>query len=197
MYRINEIFYSVQGEGHWSGRPAVFIRFSGCNLWSGRESDRANAICRLCDTDFVDYTEMTARDIAQLVNAIAPDMDAMIVFTGGEPALQLDQDLVNSLAGRYIAVETNGTKPLQAEVNWICVSPKTPTVRVRGDELKLVYPQSAITPEMFDPEDYRHAWLSPMDGPDINTNTELAYDYCLAHPQWRLNTQMHKTIGVR
>ena len=200
MYRVNETFLSIQGEGYWSGRPAVFCRFSGCNLWSGREEDRAGAICTFCDTNFVDYEEYS---LNQLVNEITLQWPGggtpMVIFTGGEPLLQLDDPLVDTLRdqGWYTAVETNGTKPILGDVDWVCVSPKTRTVRVtEGDELKLVYPQR-VTPTMFAQLNFQHFWLSPMDGPNLVGNTAQAYRYCLDHPQWRLNTQLHKQIGVR
>lgn len=200
MYRVNEIFYSIQGEGYWSGRPAVFCRFSGCNLWSGREEVRAAAICTFCDTNFVDFEEYS---LGQLVTEITLRWPGggtpMVIFTGGEPTLQLDDPLVDTLRdqGWYTAVETNGTKPVVVDVDWVCVSPKTRTVRMtEGDELKLVYPQR-ITPTMFSQLNFQHFWLSPMDGPYLAENTAQAYRYCLEHPQWRLNTQLHKQIGVR
>lgn len=204
MYRINEIFYSVQGEGYWTGRPAVFVRFSGCNLWNGVEEDRAAAICTFCDTNFVDYTEMSVADIASAVTDLLPDnawdvRTPMVVFTGGEPMLQLDAELVRAMLAvpMYVAIETNGTKPIPFFVDWVCVSPKTPVIKTGGNELKLVYPQERITPDMFDTDCWEHTWLSPMDGPNLAGNTHAAFEYCLAHPEWRLNTQLHKTIGVR
>lgn len=203
-YNINEIFYSVQGEGYWAGRPAVFVRFSKCNLWSGDENDRASAICTFCDTDFVDYTAMTAEQVVDAASALLPHPagDPMVIFTGGEPLLQLDDDLASAFAGAgfYLALETNGTIPLHVGVDWVCVSPKTPTVRITtGHELKLVYPQQRITPEKFVDLNFKHFWLSPMnDGENLNAqHAELAYAYVLSHPQWRLNTQTHKVIGVR
>lgn len=203
-YRINDIFYSVQGEGHWSGRPAVFVRFSGCNLWNGVEQDRAAAICTFCDTNFVNYREMTATDIVSEVTDLLPDnawdvRTPMVVFTGGEPMLQLDADLVKAMLAipMYVAIETNGTKPIPFYVDWVCVSPKTPVIKTGGNELKLVYPQERITPDMFDTDCWDHTWLSPMDGPDLADNTRAAFEYCLAYPEWRLNTQLHKQIGVR
>lgn len=200
MYRVNEIFYSIQGEGHWTGRPAVFVRFSGCNLWNGVERDRTAAICTFCDTNFVDFEEYS---LSQLVNEITLRWPSgghpMVIFTGGEPMLQLDAELVSTLRkqGWYVAVETNGTKPIPFWVDWICVSPKTPTIRTDCDELKLVYPQHRIHPTMFQHIDASHFWLSPMDGPHLSENTAQAYRYCLDNPQWRLNIQTHKVIGVR
>jgi 7-carboxy-7-deazaguanine synthase (Cx14CxxC type) len=204
-YRINEIFYSIQGEGHWSGRPAVFLRFSGCNLWTGIEADRPTAICQFCDTTFTNYTEYrTTGEVVQAVTALLPDnawdkRTPMVVITGGEPMLQFDAALARALLSvpMYVAIETNGTKPIPFWVNWVCVSPKTPTIRVAGNELKLVYPQQRITPDLFDTAQFDHAWLSPMDGPNLAANTAAAFDYCLENPQWRLNTQTHKVIGVR
>lgn len=202
-YRINEIFYSIQGEGHWTGRPAVFCRFSQCNLWTGVEADRESAICNFCDTNFVDYKELSQ---AQLINEImqhwtdSDEGQPMVIFTGGEPLLQLTNSLVSSLQseGWYTAVETNGTLPLEVLVDWVSVSPKTRTIRIdQGDELKLVYPQKRIPPLLFANCKFDTFWLSPMDGPDLAENTQLALDYCLHHPQWRLNIQTHKVIGVR
>ena len=203
-YRINEIFYSIQGEGYWTGRPAVFVRFSGCNLWSGVEAERATSICTFCDTNFVDAEEMSAADVVSAVTDLLPDSawdirTPMVVFTGGEPMLQLDTELVRAMLAvpMYVAIETNGTKPIPFYVDWVCVSPKTPVIKTGGNELKLVYPQERITPDMFDTDCWDHTWLSPMDGPNLVENTAQAYRYCLDHPQWRLNTQLHKQIGVR
>jgi 7-carboxy-7-deazaguanine synthase len=188
-YKVRECFLTLQGEGFWTGRPAVFIRFSGCNLWSGHEKDRASAICNFCDTDFVEYTEYTASEIAQMADKLWVGDDAykMVVLTGGEPLLQADFQLRWELKYHnfYIAVET-------------CVSPKTPRIRIRdADELKLVYPQEKITPDMFNHMPFKNFWLSPMDGPNRAANTAKAVEYCLDHPQWRLNIQTHKTIGIR
>jgi 7-carboxy-7-deazaguanine synthase (Cx14CxxC type) len=204
-YRINEIFYSVQGEGRWTGRPAVFVRFSGCNLWSGAEQDRATAICKFCDTTFTDYTEYgSTGEVVQAVTALLPDSawdrrTPMVVITGGEPMLQFDADLARALLSvpMYVAIETNGTKPIPFHVDWVCVSPKTPLIKTGGNELKLVYPQQRITPEMFDTTPWDHTWLSPMDGPNLQQNTEAAFQYCLNNPEWSLNVQTHKVIGVR
>lgn len=204
-YRINEIFYSVQGEGHWTGRPAVFLRFAGCNLWNGIEDNRASAICQFCDTNFVKYTEYRSTgEVVQAVTALLPEnawdeRTPMVVITGGEPMLQFDKDLARALLSvpMYVAIETNGTKPIPFWVDWVCVSPKTPTIKTGGNELKLVYPQTRITPELFDTRQFDHCWLSPMYGPKTAENTAAAFDYCLANPQWRLNLQSHKVIGVR
>lgn len=209
MYLVNEIFYTLQGEGHWSGRPAVFCRFSKCNLWSGREADRSSAICTFCDTDFADYTTFHLDELAAVIEAhwpisepesVAGRAPRMVVFTGGEPLLQLDDAFIREMHRRhfYIAIETNGTKPVPDFIDWVCVSPKTPRIRIEaGDELKLVYPQQRITPEMFADHGFTHHWLSPMDGPNYAENLAAAIDYVKAHPQWRLNIQTHKKIGVR
>lgn len=200
MYRVNEIFYSIQGEGYWSGRPAVFCRFSGCNLWSGVEKDRATAICTFCDTDFTAFEEYSLDQLVTEITLRWPGGGTpMVIFTGGEPMLQLDADLTNTLReqGWYLAVETNGTKPITVTVDWVCVSPKTPLIRTDCDELKLVYPQAQITPEMFKKVDADYYWLSPMDGPDLAENTAQAFRYCLDNPEWRLNIQTHKVIGAR
>jgi 7-carboxy-7-deazaguanine synthase len=204
-YRITEIFYSVQGEGYWSGRPAVFVRFSGCNLWTGREADRARSICTFCDTDFTPGAEMTAEDILACATALWPGPEnssgePMVIFTGGEPLLQLDYLLADTFHGWYVAVETNGTVPITVPVDWVCVSPKTPTVRIQaGDELKLVYPQTRAQPDDFAGLEFTHRWISPRnDGDQLNRDhAQAAYSYVLNNPQWRLATQTHKVIGVR
>jgi 7-carboxy-7-deazaguanine synthase (Cx14CxxC type) len=203
-YLVNEVFLTIQGEGVHVGRTAVFCRFSRCNLWTGREADRHKAVCQFCDTDFTSYTEYT---LVELVDKISNSWnwgtgaEPMVVFTGGEPSLQLDETLLWWLhaEGFYIAIETNGTRALPVGIDWICVSPKTPKLNVyRGDELKLVYPQQGrMQPETYANHDFEHFWLSPMDGPDLADNTKLALEYVLTHPQWRLNTQVHKLIGVR
>lgn len=203
-YRVNEIFYTLQGEGHWTGRPAVFCRFSGCNLWSGREKDRGTAICKFCDTDFTAAADYELEDIVDAIEDAWPRPETyghrMVVFTGGEPALQLDWPLVYALhlLGYYVAVETNGTKALPPNVDWVCVSPKTRTLRVMaGDELKLVFPQDKLKPESFAGKAFTRFWLSPMDGPRLAENTAAAVDYVKKHPQWGLSIQTHKVIGVR
>lgn len=200
-YRVNEIFISAQGEGYWSGRTAVFCRFSGCNLWTGREQDRAKAICTFCDTNFVHFDEYSLEQLVSEITLLWPGGGTpMVIFTGGEPLLQLDNELVDYLKsmGWYVAIETNGTKALHVAADWVCVSPKTKTLRINaGDELKLVYPQERVQPMQFSKLRFDHFWLSPMDGPNLAENTVLTYRYCLEHPQWRLNTQLHKTIGVR
>jgi 7-carboxy-7-deazaguanine synthase len=207
VYAAKEIFYSLQGEGAQSGRPAVFLRFAGCNLWSGREADRAGAVCDFCDTDFVGtggpgggrFAGPAA--LAEAVGARWPGGGRpLVVATGGEPLLQLDAALVEALhaAGFEVAIETNGTVAAPPGVDWLCVSPKAGSALIltAGDELKLVYPQAAAPPERFSGLAFRHFFLSPMDGPALRTNTEAAAAYCLRHPQWRLTVQMHKLVGL-
>jgi len=208
-YSVKEIFYTLQGEGAQAGRPAVFCRFAGCNLWSGLERDRATAVCTFCDTDFVgtDGTGggkfKTAADLAAAVAALWPKGQGgqpYVVCTGGEPILQLDQPLVDALhaQGFEIAVETNGTLEPPAGIDWICVSPKADAAVMlnTGDELKLVFPQEKAMPDRFANLAFRHFFLQPMDGPDRIANTEAAIAYCLAHPQWRLSLQTHKITGI-
>lgn len=209
MYTVKEVFYTLQGEGAQTGRPAVFCRFSGCNLWSGREEDRATAACTFCDTDFVGVGAdggrfHTAGDLARAIRARWPDEAGgrrFVVCTGGEPLLQLDAAAVDALHGEgfEVAIETNGTRLPPAGVDWICVSPKggTETVLRRGNELKLVYPQADAPPERFDAWDFEHFFLQPMDGPHLEAHTRQALAYCLAHPRWRLSLQTHKLLGIR
>jgi 7-carboxy-7-deazaguanine synthase (Cx14CxxC type) len=212
MYLVKEIFYTLQGEGGQVGRPAVFCRFSRCNLWTGRESQRANAICQFCDTDFVGTDGPGGgrfKDAAALAQAVAeawggqPDSGAVpyVVCTGGEPLLQLDEAAIAALhsAGFAVAVETNGTQPDPGGLDWICVSPKAraPLVLDSGDELKLVYPQTGASPEDFEQLAFERFLLQPMDGPEREKNTALAIEYCLAHPRWRLSLQTHKYTGIR
>jgi 7-carboxy-7-deazaguanine synthase (Cx14CxxC type) len=209
-YTVKEIFYTLQGEGTHTGRPAVFCRFSGCNLWTGREQDRANAICSFCDTDFVgvgpDGGKFRSAD--ELADAVARQWPSLnghgerfVVCTGGEPLLQLDEAAIAALHDRgfEVAVETNGTLEPPPGLDWICVSPKagSKTVLRRGSELKLVYPQPEAQPESFEADDFTQFYLQPMDGPDLARNTQLALEYCLAHPQWRLSLQTHKFVGIR
>jgi 7-carboxy-7-deazaguanine synthase (Cx14CxxC type) len=210
MYSVKEIFYTLQGEGANSGTPAVFCRFTGCNLWSGREADRAGAVCDFCDTDFVGTDGpgggrfADADALAGAVNSAWPagsGRHRFVVCTGGEPLLQLDRAAVDALHARgfRVAIETNGTLAPPAGIDWICVSPKAraPVVITAGDELKLVYPQSEARPERFEHLDFTHFFLQPMDGPARAANTRAAVDYCLAHPRWRLSIQSHKVIGIR
>ena len=209
-YSVKEIFYTLQGEGANTGRPAVFLRFAGCNLWSGREPDRADALCRFCDTEFVgtdgagggkfDTPEALAAAVAAAWSA-SHAVGLFVVCTGGEPLLQLDSALVAALRGQgfMIAVETNGTLTPPDGGLWLTVSPKAgaPLKLTRGDELKLVYPQAGAEPERYAQLDFRHFFLQPMDGPEKGRNTRLATEYCLAHPGWRLSLQTHKFIGIR
>jgi len=207
-YAVKEIYYTLQGEGANTGRPAVFLRFAGCNLWTGREEDRADAVCTFCDTDFVGTDGpgggkfATAEDLATAVAATWPDGDRgrFVVCTGGEPLLQVDRPLVDALhaAGFAIAVETNGTQQGPPGLDWVTVSPKAEAALVltSGDELKLVYPQDDARPERFAGLAFRHFFLQPMDGPDRERNTALAVAYCLTHPRWRLSLQTHKLLGI-
>jgi 7-carboxy-7-deazaguanine synthase len=206
-YSVKEIFYTLQGEGAQSGRPAVFCRFTGCNLWSGREADRAKAICQFCDTDFVGTDGASggrfaaAHELAAAVEAHWPGgPQRFVVCTGGEPLLQLDSALIDALHARSfeIAIETNGTLQPPAGIDWVCVSPKAsaPLVLGRGDELKLVFPQAASDPRAYEALAFRYFYLQPMDGPFRQRNTELAMQYCLKHPRWRLSLQTHKQLGI-
>lgn len=209
MYAVKEIFFTLQGEGFHAGRPAVFCRFAGCNLWTGREADRASAVCKFCDTDFVGVGPDGGRfaTAAALADAVAARWPAggggkpYVVCTGGEPLLQLDDAAVAALHGRgfEVAVETNGTRPAPAGLDWVCVSPKAdaPLVLTHGDELKLVYPQAGAEPERYAGLDFAHFSLQPMDGPEVERHTRAAVAYCLAHPQWRLSLQTHKALGLR
>jgi 7-carboxy-7-deazaguanine synthase (Cx14CxxC type) len=208
-YAVKEIFLTLQGEGAQTGRAAVFCRFSGCNLWSGREEDRAAATCQFCDTDFVGtdgtlgarYT--TADELADVIASqwMAEAGNRYVVLTGGEPLLQIDAPLIDALHAREfaVAVETNGTLEAPDGLDWICVSPKAGTNLVlrKGHELKLVYPQAGAEPETFAALGFERFSLQPMDGPDIAENTARAIDYCLRHPQWRLSLQTHKSLGIR
>lgn len=211
-YQVKEVFYTLQGEGTHAGRPAVFCRFAACNLWNGRESGRARAICKFCDTDFVGTdgpgggTFATAAELAAHVSATWQGnaherAQPFVVCTGGEPLLQLDELLVDALhgVGFEIAVETNGTQPAPTGLDWICVSPKAGTdlALTAGDELKLVFPQEGAEPELFEQLNFRRLRLQPMDGPDRALNTKLAVEYCLANPQWSLSLQTHKYLGIR
>jgi 7-carboxy-7-deazaguanine synthase (Cx14CxxC type) len=208
-YAVKEIFKTLQGEGRNSGRAAVFCRFAGCNLWSGREADRATATCQFCDTDFVgtDGSGGGKFDTAdELAAAVAEEWgegsdNRLVVLTGGEPLLQVDEPLLERLHAQKfeIAIETNGTIAAPAGIDWICISPKAgaPLVQTRGDELKLVYPQDGARPRDFEALDFAHFLLQPMDGPDIAQNTAAAIDYCMRHPRWRLSVQTHKAIGIR
>ncbi|MDQ1193194.1 7-carboxy-7-deazaguanine synthase [Brevundimonas vesicularis] len=209
-YSAKEVFLTVQGEGGQAGRPAVFLRFAGCNLWSGREQDRASAVCTFCDTDFVGVDgdgggKFASPDLlADHVAAMWRGRDGdpkLVVCTGGEPLLQLDGPLIDALHARgfEIAIESNGTIAAPDGVDWICISPKADAdvVQTRGAELKLVFPQPKAMPDRFEHLDFERFWLQPMDGPDQVENTAAAIEYCLTHPQWCLSVQTHKYIGVR
>jgi 7-carboxy-7-deazaguanine synthase len=208
-YVVKEIFKTLQGEGAMAGRVAVFCRFAGCNLWSGREQDRHSAVCRFCDTDFVGVDGTSGGrycDHAALASAIEREWGEQVakrfvVLTGGEPLLQVDDALIDELHRRdfEIAVETNGTVPAPANIDWLCVSPKAEAELqiLSGDELKLVFPQSSAPPEAFDHLSFRRFSLQPMDGPDLEANTAAAIAYCLANPKWNLSMQTHKYLGIR
>lgn len=208
-YAVKEIFYTLQGEGANAGRPAVFCRFAGCNLWSGREEDRDGAICQFCDTDFVGTNGVGGgrfADAPALAAAVAsawpPGVPGQrfVVCTGGEPLLQLDAPLLAALHAQdfQVAVETNGTQTPPPGIDWLCVSPKagTPLVIRAGNELKLVYPQAGAEPERFEQLDFQHFFLQPMDSPEREANTRAALNYCLRHPRWRLSLQTHKILGI-
>jgi 7-carboxy-7-deazaguanine synthase len=209
-YSVKEIYYTLQGEGARAGRAAVFLRFAGCNLWSGLERDRGKAVCKFCDTDFVGTDGVGGgrfADAEALADAVAAqwprDMRAQpyVVCTGGEPLLQIDDALVSALhaKGFEVGIETNGTLMPPAGIDWICMSPKAdaPLVLKRGHELKLIYPQDGAPPERYADLDFTHFFLQPMDSPARAANTEAATRYCLDHPQWRLSLQTHKLIGIR
>ena len=209
-YSAKEVFLTVQGEGGQAGRPAVFLRFSGCNLWSGREQDRETAVCTFCDTDFVGVDgggggkfrtpDLLADHVAGMWRGRQGD-PKLVVCTGGEPLLQLDAALIAALKTRgfEIAIESNGTLEAPDGIDWVCVSPKAnaEVIQIKGQELKLVYPQAKAMPERFEHLDFERFWLQPLDGPDQAENTAAAIEYCLTHPQWRLSVQTHKYIGVR
>ena len=207
-YTVKEIFYTLQGEGRQAGRAAVFCRFAGCNLWSGRDEDRSAAACRFCDTDFIGTDgegggrfETAATLAAAIAQTWRGDSGSRyVVFTGGEPLLQLDDALLDSVHGHGFtcAVETNGTRPAPSGVDWICVSPKAGAALTltSGDELKLVYPQAGLEPDTVEDLAFTHFWLQPMDGAARLENTRSAVAYCLAHPRWRLSLQTHKVIGI-
>lgn len=210
MYSVKEIFYTLQGEGAQTGRPAVFCRFAGCNLWSGREPDRASAICRFCDTDFVGTDGLlgakyeSAEALAAVIDAQWPSASSpqrkYVVCTGGEPLLQLDVALIAALheRGFEVAIETNGTLAVPAGVDWVCVSPKQGSVQVvnQGDEIKVVIPQAEQDIARYAAMNFRHFFLQPMDGPDKEKNTQLAITTCKLHPQWRLSIQTHKLLHI-
>lgn len=221
MYRVKEIFYTLQGEGARTGRPSVFCRFSGCNLWSGREAQRQDATCKFCDTDFVGVDGpgggrfRSPADLADAVRALWPVSESItsgldkpgaaravpyVVCTGGEPLLQLDEPLIDALhvRGFEVAVETNGTRPVPAGVDWVCVSPKAGAKRIvdSGNEMKVVYPQDGLDLDSLALADFEFRFLQPMDGPERERNTAAALGYCLEHPWWRLSLQTHKILGI-
>jgi 7-carboxy-7-deazaguanine synthase (Cx14CxxC type) len=209
MYAVKEAFYTLQGEGSQAGRPAVFCRFAGCNLWSGREAHRATAVCQFCDTDFVG-TDGTGGgfygspdELADAINGLWPAGagGAFVVFTGGEPLLQLDDGLVAAMhrRGFEVAVETNGTRVVPDGVDWVCVSPKAGAelVQRRGNDLKLVFPQAGLDPAELVGLPFDRFLLQPMDGPELEKHTALAVEYCLRDPRWHLSVQVHKRIGLR
>ena len=211
IYSVKEMYYTLQGEGAQAGRPAVFCRFSGCNLWSGKEEDRAKSVCKFCDTDFIGTDGpgggkfQSPMDLAEAVRDKFPataskQIRPLVVCTGGEPLLQMNEALVTAFHdfGFEVAVETNGTLLPPVGIDWICVSPKAGgKLKLQsGDELKLVFPQEGIEPAVFEALDFRYFFLQPKDGPDIKQNTQLAVCYCLEHPKWRLSLQMHKLIGI-
>ena len=208
-YSVKEVYYTLQGEGANAGRPAVFCRFTGCNLWSGREEDRENSVCWFCDTDFVG-TDGPGGGVFETADVLADRIasvwlperssERLVVCTGGEPLLQLDSTLINKLHDRgfLVAVETNGTKVVPDGVDWVCVSPK-PGMEIvvrSGDELKLVHPQENVDPSTFESWQFDHFFLQPIDGPDQKLNVDATVEYCLRHPRWRLSLQTHKLIGV-
>lgn len=208
-YTLKEIYYTLQGEGAQAGRPAVFCRFAGCNLWSGREADRDQAVCQFCDTDFVGSDGPGGGKFADGASLAAACKAAwrgnsgtapFVVLTGGEPMLQVDEALIAALheAGFTIAIETNGTIAVPRSIDWICVSPKAGAELAQraGDELKLVYPQETLSPELVEMLDFRHFLLQPMDGAEAKANLEATIAYCLAHPKWRLSLQTHKLLGL-
>jgi 7-carboxy-7-deazaguanine synthase len=212
MYKVKEIFYSIQGEGFHAGRPAVFCRFTGCNLWSGKEEDRKDALCKFCDTDFAGFNGPeggkyeSAPQLARKMRQFWPQTDVasakpFVVCTGGEPLLQLDGHLIDALHAEdfEIAVETNGTITAPSGIDWICVSPKAGVelLQLCGHELKLVFPQQGTQPEKYANLDFRHFFIQPLDGPQRESNTKMALQYCLDHPKWRMSLQLHKILGVR
>lgn len=207
-YKVKEIYYTLQGEGAHAGRPAVFLRFTGCNLWSGREEDRSEAICSFCDTDFIgmDGTlggKYTAEELADTINKLWPagKNNKYVVCTGGEPLLQLDSSLIHAFHTRHfeVGVETNGTIAPPQGLDWICVSPKANTEIVirKANEIKLVVRQHGLEPAIFEDWAYDHFFLQPMDGPDVHAYTDWAIQYCLDNPKWRLSIQTHKLLGIR
>lgn len=207
-YKVKEIYYTLQGEGYYTGHPAVFCRFTGCNLWSGREEDRLKAICQFCDTDFVGMDgelggSYSSEILVKTIKSLWPsqEVSCFVVFTGGEPGLQLDEQLIQELHNQncYIAIETNGTIELPEGIDWVCVSPKSNSkiVVLKANELKLVYPQEDLLPEKFELFDFEHFYLQPMDSEAVEDNTQAAVKYCRANPKWKLSIQTHKILGIQ
>lgn len=205
-YKIKELYYTLQGEAFYTGRAAVFVRFTGCNLWSGLEKDRKDAVCQFCDTDFIGVDgpnggRYNAEELCSIIKDQWPSKDQIfVVLTGGEPLLQLDQGLVDTMHshGFYIAIETNGSKLAPDNIDWICVSPKADAevILTEGDELKLVYPQSNCRPEQFVDFNFKHFFLQPKDDLDQEENIRKTISYCLQYPKWRLSIQSHKVLGI-
>ncbi len=208
VYKVKEIYYTLQGEGAHAGRPAVFCRFTGCNLWSGREEDRSKAVCQFCDTDFWGMDgenggKYNADNLAKKLCEIWGDMEKgkpYVVCTGGEPLLQLDEKLIDAFhqVGFEVAVETNGTCEAPNGLDWVCMSPKAGTdlIIAKGDELKLVFPQPGVEPQLFEQFDFDHFYIQPMDGSNIEENTKMAIEFCLKNPMWRLSLQTHKLLKI-
>jgi len=208
-YTVKEIYFTLQGEGMQTGRPAIFCRFTGCNLWTGREQDRDKAVCQFCDTDFLGTDgenggKYTSIELAKKIRSLWPDIHVgtpYVVCTGGEPLLQLDREAIDAIHGEgiTIAVETNGTIEADPNIDWICMSPKANAElnQTSGDELKLVFPQSQMDPRDFEKMDFSYFFLQPMDGPDVEKNTQMAISYCLQNPIWRLSLQTHKFSGIK
>jgi 7-carboxy-7-deazaguanine synthase len=202
-YTVKEIFKSLQGEGARTGRVSVFCRFAGCNLWSGRERDRSRAVCQFCDTDFINGVRFARAELVDAIDRAWGDTQSerYVIFTGGEPALQLDPPLIAAIKARgfAVAIETNGTIPVPSGIDWITVSPKAGAfwVQRRGDELKLVYPQNGLLPADIEPVGFAHFYLQPMDGPERAAHTKAAIAYCLQNPRWQLSLQTHKLLGIR
>ena len=207
-YKIKEIYYTLQGEGFHTGQAAIFCRFTGCNLWSGREEDRHKAICQFCDTDFVGMDgelggRYSAKSLVEVIRSLWPDPSSscFVVFTGGEPALQLDAELIEELHEHncFVAIETNGTLKLPNGIDWICMSPKAGSnVIIRsGNELKLVFPQEAMMPDKFEDWSFEHLYLQPMDSEEVEENTRYAVKYIRSNPKWKLSIQTHKILGIQ
>jgi len=208
MYFIKEIYYTIQGEGFYTGRPAIFIRFTGCNLWTGLEKDREDAICYWCDTNFIGTDGLnggkySAEEVKKIIKTLWPEdlaENPYVVCTGGEPLLQMDDKFIRMVheTGFEIGIETNGTILPPADIDWICVSPKANTdlLLIKGDELKIVFPQDGIKPKVHEGHDFDHFFLQPMDGPDLKSNTQKAKEFIALHPRWKLSIQTHKILGI-